>query len=54
MDDVQLGLRGPRVSRIAFGNWSAGGDWGAVDRRSAIDAITRAEVPVGGPSPERM
>jgi len=38
MDYVQLGLRGPQVSRIAFGNWSAGGDWGSVDRAAAIAA----------------
>jgi len=36
MEYVQLGLRGPRVSRIAFGNWSSGGDWGSVDRKAAI------------------
>src|SRR5260221_614669 len=35
---TQLGERGPRVSRIAFGNWSAGGDWGRVDRDLAIAA----------------
>ncbi len=42
MDYVQLGQRGPRVSRIAFGNWSAGGDWGSVDREAAIAAARRA------------
>jgi aryl-alcohol dehydrogenase-like predicted oxidoreductase len=42
MDYVQLGVRGPHVSRIAFGNWSAGGDWGGVDRKAAIDAHRRA------------
>ena len=42
MDYVQLGLRGPHVSRIAFGNWSAGGDWGGVDRQAAIAAHRRA------------
>ena len=35
---IQLGERGPQVSRIAFGNWSAGGDWGQVDRDAAISA----------------
>ena len=37
---------GPRVSRIAFGNWSAGGDWGAVDRDAAI-AATREALDLG-------
>ena len=46
MNYVQLGLRGPRVSRIAFGNWSAGGDWGGVDHQTAIDAH-RAALDVG-------
>jgi aryl-alcohol dehydrogenase-like predicted oxidoreductase len=39
---TQLGERGPRVSRIAFGNWSAGGDWGSVDRRAAVSATREA------------
>jgi aryl-alcohol dehydrogenase-like predicted oxidoreductase len=43
---TQLGDRGPRVSRIAFGNWSAGGDWGRVDRDAAI-AATRAALDLG-------
>jgi len=42
MDYIQLGLRGPRVSRIAFGNWSSGGDWGGVDRPRAIAAARQA------------
>jgi aryl-alcohol dehydrogenase-like predicted oxidoreductase len=42
MQYTQLGERGPRVSRIAFGNWSAGGDWGIVDREAAIAAIRTA------------
>jgi aryl-alcohol dehydrogenase-like predicted oxidoreductase len=42
MDYIELGLRGPRVSRIAFGNWSSGGDWGDVDRQAAIAAARRA------------
>ena len=42
MEYVQLGLRGPRVSRIAFGNWSSGGDWGSVDRKAAIFAARSA------------
>jgi aryl-alcohol dehydrogenase-like predicted oxidoreductase len=46
MQYTQLGDRGPRVSRIAFGNWSAGGDWGSVDRDAAI-AATRAALDLG-------
>jgi aryl-alcohol dehydrogenase-like predicted oxidoreductase len=41
-----LGTRGPRVSRIAFGNWSAGGDWGRVDRQAAI-AVAREALRLG-------
>ena len=43
---TRLGERGPRVSRIAFGNWSAGGDWGRVDRDAAI-AATREALDLG-------
>ena len=46
MQYTQLGEGGPRVSRIAFGNWSAGGDWGGVDRDAAI-AATRAALDLG-------
>jgi aryl-alcohol dehydrogenase-like predicted oxidoreductase len=46
MEYTQLGGRGPKVSRIAFGNWSAGGDWGSVDRAAAI-AATRAALDLG-------
>ena len=46
MQYTRLGERGPRVSRIAFGNWSAGGDWGGVDRAAAI-AATRAALDLG-------
>jgi aryl-alcohol dehydrogenase-like predicted oxidoreductase len=46
MQYTQLGDRGPRVSRIAFGNWSAGGDWGRVDRDAAI-AATREALDLG-------
>lgn len=42
MEYIELGRRGPRVSRIAFGNWSSGGDWGDVDRQAAIAAARRA------------
>lgn len=30
------------VSRIAFGTWQLGGDWGSFDERAAIDAIRHA------------
>ena len=46
MQYTQLGDRGPQVSRIAFGNWSAGGDWGRVDRDAAI-AATREALDLG-------
>jgi aryl-alcohol dehydrogenase-like predicted oxidoreductase len=46
MQYTQLGERGPHVSRIAFGNWSAGGDWGRVDRDAAI-AATREALDLG-------
>src|SRR5690242_3128781 len=46
MQYTRLGERGPRVSRIAFGNWSAGGDWGKVDRDAAI-AATREALALG-------
>jgi aryl-alcohol dehydrogenase-like predicted oxidoreductase len=46
MQYTQLGERGLRVSRMAFGNWSAGGDWGHVDRGAAI-AATREALGLG-------
>jgi aryl-alcohol dehydrogenase-like predicted oxidoreductase len=46
MQYTQLGDSGPTVSRIAFGNWSAGGDWGSVDRGAAI-AATRTALDLG-------
>ena len=42
MDTVQLGMRGPGVSRMAFGNWSSGGDWGSVDRAAATATARQA------------
>jgi hypothetical protein len=42
MQYTQLGERGPQVSRIALGNWSAGGDWGSVDRDAAMAAVREA------------
>ena len=46
MQYTHLGERGTRVSRIAFGNWSAGGDWGSVDWDAAIAAM-RAALDLG-------
>lgn len=37
-----LGRTGLNVSRIAFGTWQLGGDWGAFDEEQAIAAIRRA------------
>jgi aryl-alcohol dehydrogenase-like predicted oxidoreductase len=42
MEYVTLGRTGLHVSRLAFGTWQLGGDWGPVDEREAIDAIRRA------------
>ena len=39
MKDTTLGRTGLRVSRIAFGTWQLGGDWGTTDSRAAIAAI---------------
>lgn len=37
-----LGRSGLRVSRIAFGTWQLGGDWGRFDEAMAVTAIRRA------------
>jgi aryl-alcohol dehydrogenase-like predicted oxidoreductase len=37
-----LGKTGLQVSRIAFGTWQLGGDWGATDEDGAVAAIQRA------------
>jgi hypothetical protein len=37
-----LGKSGLEVSRIAFGTWQLGGDWGPTDTVAAMDAIRRA------------
>ena len=39
---IRLGRSGLNVSRIAFGTWQLGGDWGATDQEAAIDAIRHA------------
>jgi aryl-alcohol dehydrogenase-like predicted oxidoreductase len=42
MKQIILGKTGLEVSRIAFGTWQLGGDWGPTDAVAAMDAIRRA------------
>jgi aryl-alcohol dehydrogenase-like predicted oxidoreductase len=42
MKTTTLGKSGLHVSRIAFGTWQLGGDWGSFDEDAAIAAIRRA------------
>jgi aryl-alcohol dehydrogenase-like predicted oxidoreductase len=42
MNQVRLGRSNLRVSRIAFGAWELGGDWGATDESAAIATIRHA------------
>ncbi len=42
MKHTILGKSGLEVSRIAFGTWQLGGDWGATDTVAAMEAIRRA------------
>jgi aryl-alcohol dehydrogenase-like predicted oxidoreductase len=44
MDRVTLGRTGLQVTRVAFGTWQLGGDWGDYDERQATDAIRRARA----------
>lgn len=39
---TKLGRSGLDVSRVAFGTWQLGGEWGATDQEQAISAIRRA------------
>ena len=39
---TELGKSGLNVSRICFGTWQFGGDWGAIDRDEAIAAVRAA------------
>jgi len=39
---VELGKSGLTVSRICFGTWQFGGDWGAVDREGGVAAVRAA------------
>ena len=42
MKQVRLGRTDLQVSRIAFGTWQLGGDWGATDESAAVAAIQHA------------
>jgi aryl-alcohol dehydrogenase-like predicted oxidoreductase len=42
MKTTTLGRSGLHVSRIAFGTWQLGGDWGRFDEATAVTAIRRA------------
>jgi aryl-alcohol dehydrogenase-like predicted oxidoreductase len=42
MKYIQLGKSGLHVSRICFGSWQFGGDWGSVERDDAIAAVRAA------------
>src|SRR5579871_2297285 len=42
MQYTKLGKTDLYVSRICFGTWSFGGDWGAVDLTQSKDAIRQA------------
>jgi aryl-alcohol dehydrogenase-like predicted oxidoreductase len=42
MKTTTLGKSGLHVSRIAFGTWQLGGDWGSFDEDAAIATIRRA------------
>jgi aryl-alcohol dehydrogenase-like predicted oxidoreductase len=42
MEYIRLGKSGLSVSRICFGSWQFGGDWGSVDRDEAIGAVRAA------------
>ncbi|MFI7670334.1 aldo/keto reductase [Nocardia sp. NPDC049526] len=42
MKTTTLGRSGLQVSRIAFGTWQLGGEWGRFDEEAAITAIRRA------------
>lgn len=42
MEQIRLGRSGLKVSRLAFGTWQLGGEWGPTDEAQAIAAIRRA------------
>jgi aryl-alcohol dehydrogenase-like predicted oxidoreductase len=41
MDQITLGRSGLRVSRICFGTWQFGGEWGSTEERDSTAAIRR-------------
>ena len=42
MEYTKLGRTGLEVSRICFGTWQFGGDWGSLEERENIEAMQRA------------
>ena len=42
METITLGRTGLRVSRIAYGTWQLGGEWGTFDEDAAVAAIGHA------------
>jgi aryl-alcohol dehydrogenase-like predicted oxidoreductase len=42
MEHVRLGRSGLMVSRLAFGTWQLGGEWGPTDEAQAVGAIRQA------------
>ena len=44
METTRLGMPELEVSRIAFGTWQIGGEWGEFDRAEAVAAIRHARV----------
>jgi aryl-alcohol dehydrogenase-like predicted oxidoreductase len=42
MEYIELGKSGLTVSRICFGTWQFGGDWGSIERDEAIAAVRAA------------
>src|SRR5438270_13307107 len=42
METVTLGMTDMKVSRIAFGAWELGGEWGSFDQNAAIATIRHA------------
>jgi aryl-alcohol dehydrogenase-like predicted oxidoreductase len=44
METITFGRTDLKVSRIAFGTWQLGGEWGRFDEQTAIDAIHEARA----------
>ena len=42
MQRIKLGRSDLEVSRICFGTWQFGGDWGSLDEQENVDAMHRA------------